>query len=274
MLNSLAPRQDVRPTPGDIIDSAPFQEPRVVHSGFGRLRVHLPHWSSTPGADIAAGLRRLAGVTHAEANPLTGNVLILFQPRQTSAQALLQALPALRLALSSHAPLFPTACARLPALAEDPGQFMAAAGQPLEPNQGRSVIYVTGTTRVVYKALGWSSVGMAVVGAITPGIPTAPFVILAGYFFTRSSPRAHEWLRQSRWFGPMLRDWEEHRGIRRWVRNTTLALIAGSMVVTALLGLSAPLTATIISMQVIGIGIVLHLRVIEPASVAPAAASV
>ena len=39
------------------------------------------------------------------------------------------------------------------------------------------------------------------------------------------------------------------------------------MVLTALLGLSAPLTATILSLQVVGLGIVLHLRVVEPASV-------
>src|SRR5262249_29954184 len=116
------------------------------------------------------------------------------------------------------------------------------------------------------RTLGWTSVGMAVVGAITPGIPTAPFVILAGYFFTRSSPAAHQWLRQSRWFGPLLRDWEEHRGIRPWVRNATLALIGGSMVVTAFLGLSALVTGAIMTMQAIGIVIVLNLHVIEPAA--------
>jgi uncharacterized membrane protein YbaN (DUF454 family) len=159
-----------------------------------------------------------------------------------------------------------------PELAEEIGRSSTVVGPPLEPSLAGPVIYVTGTTRVVYKALGWSSVGMAVVGAIMPGIPTTPFVILAGYFFTRSSPEAHEWLRQSRWFGPILRDWEEHRGVRRWVRNATLALIGGGMVVTALMGLSTGLTATILTLQAVGIGIVLNLRVIEPAAPAPAAA--
>jgi uncharacterized membrane protein YbaN (DUF454 family) len=204
-------------------------------------------------------------VTHAEANPLTGNVLILFEPTQTRVEALLDALPALYLEQPVGPPLVQMVFPRPPALPGDISRPIDVAGPPPESQQPGQVVYMTGMGRVVYRTLGWTSVGMAVVGAITPGIPTAPFVILAGYFFTRSSPAAHQWLRQSRWFGPLLRDWEEHRGIRPWVRNATLALIGGSMVVTAFLGLSALVTGTIMTMQAIGIVIVLNLHVIEPA---------
>jgi uncharacterized membrane protein YbaN (DUF454 family) len=204
-------------------------------------------------------------VTCAEANPLTENVLILFEPGQTSEPALLEALPALRLDRPGRPAVLPGAGNGPPTLAEEVGRANVPV-QVLEPHPAGRIVYRTGTSRVVYRTLGWSSVGMAVVGAIVPGIPTAPFVILAGYFFTRSSPQAHEWLRQSRWFGPMLRDWEEHRGVRRWVRNATLGLIGGSMVFTALLDLSIPVTATILTLQVCGIAIVLRLRVIEPAA--------
>jgi uncharacterized membrane protein YbaN (DUF454 family) len=253
-------------------DSAPYREPVVVHCGFGRLRVHLPHWPGTESTAIAEPIRRLPGVTYIEPNPLTGNVLILFEPKQTSAAALLGALPALA-PDSPNPPVFQSQCAMLPAAADEKAQPIVVAAQPVEPHPAGSVIYVTGTTRMVYKALGWSSVGMAVVGAILPGIPTAPFVILAGYFFTRSSPQAHAWLRQTRWFGPMLRDWEEHRAVRRGVRNAALALIGGSMVFTAFLGLSTAMTATIMTMQAIGIAIVLSLRVVESSAPAPAAAT-
>jgi uncharacterized membrane protein YbaN (DUF454 family) len=220
---------------------APLREPRVVHASQGRLRVHLPHWSGTGGEQIAATVRRLPGVTYAEANPLTGNVLIRFEPGQTDVATLVEALPGLRL---------------------EPPAGPALLG---EVSRAGSVVYVTGAGRVVYTALGWTSVGMAVVGAIMPGIPTVPFVILGGYFFVRSSPEAHKWLRQSRGFGPMLRDWEAHRGVRRGVRNAALALIGGGMVVTTLLPLSAALRVTIIALQAVGVGVVLHLRVIDPA---------
>jgi uncharacterized membrane protein YbaN (DUF454 family) len=223
----------------DFTDSAPGREPSVVHSIYGRLRVHLPLWLGTREDEIAEEVMRFVGVTHAEANPLTGNLLILFQPSQISARALLEALPALR--LQSSPPI---------RLAED-----------LESESGD---YVTGARRVVYQVLGWGSVGMAVVGAIMPGIPTAPFVILAGYFFIRSSKKAHTWLRESRWFGPILRDWEDHRAVRRSVRNAALALIVVSMAITIWLGLPQLLTVSIVALQVIGLAIILNLRVVDP----------
>jgi uncharacterized membrane protein YbaN (DUF454 family) len=216
--------------------------------------VHLPHWSGTHGEQIVAAVRRLPGVTSVEANPLTGNVLIRFEPKQTGVATLLEALPALRLDPSVRPPLLDGD--------RDPPPALPAG------SQSGSVVYMTGTGRVVYTALGWTSVGMAVVGAITPGIPTAPFVILGGYFFIRSSPEAHGWLRQSRWFGPMLRDWEVHRGVRRSVRNAALALIGGSMVVTSLMPLSAALKVTIVALQAAGVVIVLNLRVVEPVPLA------
>jgi uncharacterized protein len=249
-------------TPGQGADAAPARELSVVHSSFGRLRVHLPQWSGSGDAEMAAEVCRLPGVTYAKASPVTQNVLILFAPRQTSALALLAALPALRLnvpvlslvhgdsdELCAPAPETRLAVARL----ED--------AQPPTPPDSDG--YMTGAGRVLYQFLGWSSVGLAVIGAITPGIPTAPFVVLAGYFFIRSSPEAHQWLRQSRWFGPILRDWEEHRAVRRSIRNAAVGLILFGMGFTALLGLPATLTATIITLQLVGLVIVLSLRVVE-----------
>jgi uncharacterized membrane protein YbaN (DUF454 family) len=102
-----------------------------------------------------------------------------------------------------------------------------------------------------------------VVGAIVPGIPTAPFVILAGYFFIRSSRQAHEWLRNARWFGPILRDWEDYRAVRRSIRNFAVALIGASMVLVVLLGLPFSYLGLILAMQLLGLGIVLHLPVVD-----------
>jgi uncharacterized membrane protein YbaN (DUF454 family) len=151
---------------------------------------------------------------------------------------------------------------------------IAESPQSIEDSRAKPVVYVTGMGRVVYTTLGWTSVGMAVVGAITPGIPTAPFVILGGYFFIRSSPEAHEWLRQSRWFGPILRDWEEHRGVRRSIRNAAVALIGGSMVVTTLMPLPTALTVTIVALQAVGLAIVMNLRVVDPVPFTPIGAAV
>jgi uncharacterized membrane protein YbaN (DUF454 family) len=249
-MNNRLPKAVLSQAPETCSDLSPLREASVVHSSYGRLRVHLPHWSGEGGEQIVAGVRRLPGVTGAEANPYTGNLLVRYEPQQSGEAALLEALRALRL----EQPVRPTSLA----LAREVPPAILAGSQP------GSVVYMTGTGRVVYKALGWSSVGMAVVGAITPGIPTAPFVILGGYFFIRSSPEAHAWLRQARGFGPILRDWEAHRGVRRSVRNAALALIGGSMVVTTLLPITTLLKVTIVALQAVGVAIVLNLRVVAP----------
>lgn len=70
---------------------------------------------------------------------------------------------------------------------------------------------------------------LGAIGIVLPGLPTTPFVLLAGACFVRASPRAHGWLLRNRTFGPLLREWEEHRGIPRRVRRiglTTMALTA------------------------------------------------
>jgi len=61
------------------------------------------------------------------------------------------------------------------------------------------------TTRLVYAALGWCAVALAVAGALLPGLPTTVFVISAAWCFSRSSRRFEQWLRENPLLGPFLR---------------------------------------------------------------------
>jgi hypothetical protein len=56
------------------------------------VRVHLPGWTGDGQDRIETRLREFPGVEAAQANPLTGNVLIRFNPRTTGPQPLLAAL--------------------------------------------------------------------------------------------------------------------------------------------------------------------------------------
>jgi uncharacterized protein len=80
--------------------------------------------------------------------------------------------------------------------------------------------------RPLYLAAGLACVGLAYLGVLLPGLPTTPWVLLAGYCFSRSSPRLERWLKRSPVFGRLLRDWEEHRGIRRPVKAIAVCLVA------------------------------------------------
>src|SRR5437764_145137 len=66
--------------------------PQILHVLPGRLRVHLPGWSGNGRHLLEARLCRLPGVRRAEANPLTRNLLLCFDPQQTTQETLLAAL--------------------------------------------------------------------------------------------------------------------------------------------------------------------------------------
>src|SRR4051794_29896613 len=84
---------------------------------------------------------------------------------------------------------------------------------------------VTGIWRLLYVGAGLFFVLLAVVGVVTPLLPTTPFLLLAAYFFARSSARLHNWLLRSRLFGGLIRDWQRHRGVRPRVKVVALTLL-------------------------------------------------
>src|SRR5690606_24498656 len=81
------------------------------------------------------------------------------------------------------------------------------------------------TRKALYVALGLVCVVLGALGAILPLLPTTPFLLLASFFFVRSSPSLHAWLLRNRIFGPFLRDWNEHRGVRRPVKIVAICMI-------------------------------------------------
>ncbi len=84
---------------------------------------------------------------------------------------------------------------------------------------------VTGFRRVVYITLGLSFVALGVIGVVLPLLPTTPFLLLASYFFARSSRRLNGWLLRNRLFGPMIRDWQKYRGVRLKVKIVALTML-------------------------------------------------
>jgi uncharacterized membrane protein YbaN (DUF454 family) len=90
-----------------------------------------------------------------------------------------------------------------------------------------------GLRRQLYLAAGLVLVGIGFLGLFLPVLPTTPFLLLASFCFARSSPRLEAWLRRTPYFGPLIRDWDEHRGVRPWVKAqaiTVVVLVVGATV--------------------------------------------
>ena len=84
--------------------------------------------------------------------------------------------------------------------------------------------------RPLYLILGLASTALGIVGAFVPLLPTTPLLILATWFFARSSPRLERWLVEHPKFGPLLRAWREEGAIPRRAKILALCGIAVGVV--------------------------------------------
>jgi uncharacterized membrane protein YbaN (DUF454 family) len=88
----------------------------------------------------------------------------------------------------------------------------------------------------LWRALGLLFVGFAYIGAITPGIPTTFFALLAAWAFSKSSPELDKWLHEHPWFGKYLNNWEKkriypHKGRVMMVVVMSISLISMSLTI-------------------------------------------
>jgi len=105
--------------------------------------------------------------------------------------------------------------------------------------------------RWLYVGLGVLSVGLAVVGAIVPGMPATVFLIIASYFLTRSCPSLEKRLLQHRIFAPYLPYVRAGTPMPRRARVVAAALMWGSIMVSlAVLDRAGSLTVPVAAILV------------------------
>src|SRR5690606_30808860 len=67
--------------------------------------------------------------------------------------------------------------------------------------------------RYFYLISGFLLVGIGVLGIFLPILPTTIFLILASACFMKSSPKANEWLKNNRFLGAYLRNYQDKSGL-------------------------------------------------------------
>ena len=128
----------------------------------------------------------------------------------------------------------------------------------------RAPTVVTGWKRRIYLATAAVTFAGAAVGAILPGLPTTPLLLVTAYLLLRSSRPLHDRLLRSRFFGGLLRDWHSHQGVRPGVKAKSLVAIATVLSATLLLGgLPAWANIAVIAFATTGVVCVTRLKVIR-----------
>ena len=121
---------------------------------------------------------------------------------------------------------------------------------PVEPSRSRRLLYLFLAT--LFFALG-------LIGVFLPLLPTTPLMLLTSYFLVRSYPPLNDRLMRSRLIGPILRDWQQRRGVRRSVKFKSVVLVV--VVVSASVALSGlPIAWKIAIVAVASIGVIVILR--------------
>ncbi|MCB1850611.1 MAG: YbaN family protein [Gammaproteobacteria bacterium] len=104
---------------------------------------------------------------------------------------------------------------------------------------------------------GWLSLGFGLLGVVLPLLPTTPFLLLSAWCFARSSRRFYDWLTGNRYFGPVIRRWEEQRTMERRVKQRALLLVMVSFSITLLLvPLSTLLRMSLVLMALLLCGLI------------------
>jgi uncharacterized membrane protein YbaN (DUF454 family) len=134
-------------------------------------------------------------------------------------------------------------------------QFPSDGGSGSWDIKGETDANLSAPLRWLLLATGLVFVGLAVLGAVLPVLPTVPFLLVAAACFARSSDRFYHWLLSNRVFGPLIEDWRENRTIPPRAKVSAIAavvLVGGSSVLFFLANPWAKLGVGLILIGLIG----------------------
>lgn len=111
---------------------------------------------------------------------------------------------------------------------------MSGPGAPHHYEHGSPVV------RALFFIAGIVALGFGIAGIFLPVLPTTPLVLLAATCFARSYRPFHEWLIAHRLFGPILREWHEHRSIPYRTKIFAIGMMAGALTVSIVFFIDPP----------------------------------
>ncbi|MEY8562276.1 YbaN family protein [Eggerthellaceae bacterium 3-80] len=86
--------------------------------------------------------------------------------------------------------------------------------------------------RIIYALLGLFFFGLGALGALLPVLPTTPFLLLASFFFLRSSKRLNDWFMQTKLYKRYLANFVENREMT--LRSKFLCCSPGVIIMSVL----------------------------------------
>ncbi len=92
--------------------------------------------------------------------------------------------------------------------------------------------------RIIFAILGLFFFGLGALGAVLPVLPTTPFLLLASFFFLRSSKRLNDWFLQTKLYKRYLANFVENREM---TLRTKLLCCAPGVIIMSVLAFMLPM---------------------------------
>ncbi len=80
--------------------------------------------------------------------------------------------------------------------------------------------------KALWITLGILCLILGFIGVFLPLLPTTPFALLAAFCFSKGSDDLHRWLLETKMFGPLIKDWEDHGVIRLRIKKISTLMIS------------------------------------------------
>lgn len=91
--------------------------------------------------------------------------------------------------------------------------------------------------RYVWLGVGGLFVALAIIGIALPVMPTVPFLLVAAWAFSRSSPRLRRKILNHPTYGPPVRSWQERGAVGRLAKIWAVVAMASGVALSLFIGM-------------------------------------
>jgi uncharacterized membrane protein YbaN (DUF454 family) len=115
--------------------------------------------------------------------------------------------------------------------------------------------------KLIYIFIGTIFLVIGIIGIIVPVLPTTPFVLLSAGCYFRGSSRFHNWLLNHNYFGPIVREYSDGKGMRKKSKVKAILLTWIMVLGTAIFLLdSFSMRLFIVGLATVGTFVILRLK--------------
>lgn len=117
--------------------------------------------------------------------------------------------------------------------------------------------------KYVYITMGSLSLVLGIAGVFIPVLPTTPFLLLASFFYLRSSERLYNWLMNHKIFGAYIYSYLTYKAIPKKTKVGTMIFLWSTLIFSMILVSSLHIRIFLLA---VGVAVTAHLLMLKTLS--------